>query len=133
MTLPWLILDMYFKWNPPLCNTRRTNFTYVMNRNITFNRTHQGHRALQPVLYSCYWCPYNIQQCVTLNEYIQKHLNAYTLKTGSPEIKVISKVTSMVELSCRCLESYPSNKNFLDCCPDPANSDKFISTKPSFW
>lgn len=26
-------------------------------------------------------------------------LNTYTLKTGSPEIKVISKVTSMVELS----------------------------------
>ena len=54
------------------------------------------------------------------------------LKQGSPESRDIPIVTFRMELSCRVfLVSYPSSKQQRTVDPEPANSARFRSAKPS--
>lgn len=54
------------------------------------------------------------------------------LKQGSPESRDIPIMTFRMELSCRVfLVSYPSSKQHRTVNPEPANSARFRSAKPS--
>lgn len=73
------------------------------------------------------------QDVTAVLSYLQHHARSTkTLSFSQQCFRLLKRRTLRMELSCRvCLVSYPSRRHRRVVLPDPANSDRFKSAKPS--